>query len=365
MKTLADAVGSWAGARLEAGTSTLRTYGTSAALDLTIVSAVASPMLGDERDLRPQFTGDLQRWTSRATEAVLAYSELEPVRALPDVELVTRSEWTAGMAADMGTLMDSVLGASAPSARRTGGPLTPISALGAATARAGARAALSAQVGAMMGVLAPRIQGQYDDRLFAPGQPRLLLLPANMLAAARTLQVDAESFSAWVLTHELTHAVQFNAAPWLTDHLRSKLMQALGTAAPSSERDRAAGAGLLRLSGIAMREQLADIQAVMSLVEGHAEHVMDAAGARIIDGVDDLREAMDARRRSASPLQRLLTALLGMQAKARQYQQGKVFCDTVVAQAGVRSLNVAFSGPDTLPRPGEIEMPSRWMSRCL
>ncbi|EUA24242.1 hydrolase family protein [Mycobacterium xenopi 3993] len=103
-----------------------------------------------------------------------------------------------------------------------------------------------------------------------------------------------------------------------------------------------------------------------TLLEGHADHVMDAVGPRVVPSVDTIRRRFDERRhRKQPPLQRLLRALLGIDTKLKQYTRGKAFVDQVVSRVGMQQFNTIWSGPETLPLPAEIENPQRWIDRVL
>ena len=114
------------------------------------------------------------------------------------------------------------------------------------------------------------------------------------------------------------------------------------------------------------RKALIDrLQATMALIEGHAEHVMDAAGAPVLPNVAKLREAMDHRRKHRPPLFKLLERLLGLDMKMRQYEHGKRFCDAVVARGGDRCAQprVVRARPAAdargARRPGGVDPPDR------
>jgi coenzyme F420 biosynthesis associated uncharacterized protein len=111
------------------------------------------------------------------------------------------------------------------------------------------------------------------------------------------------------------------------------------------------------------RATLDRMQATMAVIEGHAEHVMDAVGAPLLPSLPKLRAALDARRRSQSAPARLLQRLLGLELKMRQYEMGKRFCDTVVREGGVAALNRVWHSPETLPTLSEIDDPSSWLRR--
>jgi coenzyme F420 biosynthesis associated uncharacterized protein len=262
---------------------------------------------------------------------------------------------------------------------------------------------LGAQVGALTGMLSQRVLGQYDVALLDPSvTPRLLLLAPNLAQAAAGLGVDREELVLWVTIHEITHAVQFAGAPWLRGHVGSMLSELIeglqvtlmgGDAAPHAD----AGAGnagkgsrspggrfgklpdpaelrtmigrarsgqLLRLTLGEDRWRLVErMQAVMSLIEGHAEHTMDAVGAEVLPSLPRLRAAMNRRRSQKGLPWRVLERLLGLELKLRQYEQGRRFCDTVVDEGGQVALAAAWSGPEALPTMSEIEQPRLWIAR--
>ena len=117
------------------------------------------------------------------------------------------------------------------------------------------------------------------------------------------------------------------------------------------------------LTNSAERETLDRVQAVMAVVEGHAEHVMDVVAPDLLPSLPKLRRALDERRRSQSGLSRVLARLLGMEMKLRQYERGKIFCDAIVEAAGPRALHHVFSAPEALPTFAEIEDPAAWLRR--
>jgi putative hydrolase len=129
-------------------------------------------------------------------------------------------------------------------------------------------------------------------------------------------------------------------------------------------------AGALRhgdLIGVVMNESeratVDRVQAVMAVIEGHAEHVMDAVAPDLLPSLPRLRRALNARRRTQSRLSRLVGRLLGLDLKLRQYERGKQFCDAIVRQAGPGVLRHLFSAPEALPSLGELEDPSGWLHR--
>jgi coenzyme F420 biosynthesis associated uncharacterized protein len=234
-----------------------------------------------------------------------------------------------------------------------------------------------AEAGGLLAMLSGKVLGQYD---IAPGaEPRLLLVAPNLVAAERELGVDPEDFRLWVCLHEETHRVQFTAVPWLREFV---LEQAQGLATDLLPDAQSLGRRLeelaravpevLRGEGGSLtdvlatpeqRERLARLTAVMSLLEGHADVVMDEVGPQVVPSVELIRERFQARRAGRGGVDRLLRRLLGLEAKMRQYRDGARFVRAVVEQAGMSGFNQVWTSPQTLPTPAEIEDPKAWLAR--
>ncbi|HEY7960480.1 MAG TPA: zinc-dependent metalloprotease [Solirubrobacteraceae bacterium] len=310
---------------------------------------------------------------------VSAYSSLQPIGELPPLEMVDRPTWIAANLKTMRPLMESMaarLEEGSKTKRRPGWTLGLPAAMQATTGLL-----LGAQVGALTGVLSQRVLGQYDLALLDPTvTPRLLLLAPNLEQAAATLRVDRQELLVWVAIHEITHAVQFTGAPWLRGHLAGlleELMEGLQAKASLTTLlrlpDLADGRRLVErlrrgeLLRFALGEQRWDlverIQATMSLIEGHAEHVMDAVGADVLPSLPRLRAAMTHRREHRGLPWRVLERLLGLELKMRQYEVGRRFCDAVVAAEGPNALARAWQAPEMLPSTAELEQPARWLAR--
>jgi coenzyme F420 biosynthesis associated uncharacterized protein len=225
------------------------------------------------------------------------------------------------------------------------------------------------------------VLGQYELALLDPTQgARLLLVTPNLHEAARGMEVELDELLPWVVFHEVTHAVQFNGVPWLREHLAGMLRELLESVQvkvdasallklPSADDLRALwdqireGGFVTAVAGPERKALIDRLQATMALIEGHAEHVMDAAGAPVLPNVAKLRAAMDRRRKDRPPLFKLLERLLGLDMKMRQYEHGKRFCDAVVARGGIEALNRAWSAPDKLPTLAELDDPAGWIRR--
>ncbi len=340
-------------------------------------------MLAGDPDHGGVQAASVQPLASDFARRVSAYTGLAGPAELPALETVDRPSWIAANLSTMRPLMERMAArlddgsASKASAKRRQGW-----ALGAPEAvRAASGLLLGAQVGALTGALSQRVLGQYDLALLDPTvAPRLLLVAPNLAQASRSLQVDEQELVSWVAIHEVTHAVQFSGAPWLREHLagllgelieglqtKVSLGQLLKLPGPGDARDlveRLRHGELLRLTVGEERWQLVErMQATMSLIEGHAEHVMDEVGAELLPSLPRLRAAMTRRRGSRGLPWRVLERLLGLELKMRQYENGRRFCDAVVAAGGPEALAKAWRGPEALPTTAELDAPELWLAR--
>jgi coenzyme F420 biosynthesis associated uncharacterized protein len=232
------------------------------------------------------------------------------------------------------------------------------------------------------------ILGQYDP--FATNGGELLLVYPNVIAVERQLRVSPADFRLWVCLHEVTHRVQFKANPWLAEHMARSLAVLTdetdqdvsqvvgrlgefvrvrrngnenGSAEPNSE----GVLGLLRaIQSEPQRKALDQLLVLGTLLEGHADHVMDAVGPAVVPSVATIRRRFNERRqRRQPPLQRVIRALLGFDAKLSQYTRGKAFVDHVVSEVGMNRFNTVWTGPETIPLPTEVDEPQRWIDRVL
>ncbi|MGW5245293.1 zinc-dependent metalloprotease [Streptomyces sp. NPDC004129] len=249
------------------------------------------------------------------------------------------------------------------------------------------------ELGMLLSFLSSRVLGQYET--FAPatrelpagenGGGRLLLVAPNIVHVERELDVQPHDFRMWVCLHEETHRTQFTAVPWLRDHLEGEIQSFLGETDVDPmtvlERIREAvqslaggrtegeegddGHSLVELVQTpAQREILGRLTAVMSLLEGHADFVMDGVGPDVVPSVAEIREKFQQRRaRGASRLDLALRKLLGLDAKLRQYRDGERFVRAVVEQVGIDGFNRVWTSPNTLPTKAEIGKPADWVAR--
>lgn len=234
-----------------------------------------------------------------------------------------------------------------------------------------------AESGALMAFMASKVLGQYD--LAPQGTPRLLLVAPNLVAVQRELDVDPDDFRAWVCMHEETHRIQFTAVPWLREHMIERATTLAGELTPTPqelgqrmqemvkrlpEALGSGGGGLADLFATPeQRAKIAEVTAIMSLLEGHADVVMDDVGHKVIPTVADIRAKFTERRKGAGAADRMLRRLLGLEAKMAQYQDGAGFVRGAMDKVGVDGFNAVWTSPETLPLPAEIHDPQAWVRR--
>ncbi|HEU4361076.1 MAG TPA: zinc-dependent metalloprotease [Mycobacterium sp.] len=336
----------------------------------TVGGRLARPAPPTTDYTRRQAIDDLLGSARKAEPLVREVTGLGTTTAVPDALVVDRPQWISAAAESMRVM--------------TGGTDRPS---GFITGRV-----TGAQTGALLAFVASGILGQYDPFSAAgtdgpDDQGCLLLVYPNVIAVERQLAVPPADFRLWVCLHEVTHRVQFTVNPWLSGYMSQALAELITESSDDVLRvvgrladyvrsrwagtPRAGGpSGILGLLRAAQsepqRNALDRLLALGTLLEGHADHVMDAVGPMAVPSVVTIRRRFDERRqRSQPPLQRLLRALLGIDAKLSQYTRGKTFVDYLVERVGMDRFNAVWSSPQTLPLPAEIEEPQRWIDRVL
>jgi coenzyme F420 biosynthesis associated uncharacterized protein len=316
----------------------------------------------------------LRHSAAAAVEPVLSTTRLDAAGGGATL-VVDRARWARSNAVSFGALLDPVL-ENSPATRK----ITPrVAAVG--------RSVAAAETGAVLAFVSTKVLGQYD--LLNPDGSRLLLVAPNIARVERELGVEPPDFRLWVCLHEETHRVQFAATPWLaewfTGSVRGLVGEVVSDPASAADRlsellselpdliravlagpdDRHATAGLLDLLQTPeQRARIDDLTAVMSLLEGHADVVMDEVGPSVVPTVAEIRRRFSRRRRTgAGPVDRAVRRALGLEAKAAQYRTGASFVRTVVAEVGMSGFNAVWTSPDTLPTPAEIADPAAWVRR--
>lgn len=237
------------------------------------------------------------------------------------------------------------------------------------------------QMGAIMGWLSGKVLGQYEALVPQGKQPRLMLVAPNIVSTASQLDVPDKDFELWVCLHEETHRVQFTAVPWLSGYFANQAgalvgaldvpprellrhSRALGTAIVSVLRGQEGAHALL--TAVLSPEQRAvydRISALMTLLEGHADVVMDEVGPEVVPTVTQIRRRFDERRTQPGTFDSLARRVIGVDAKMRQYSEGAGFVRAVVNEIGMTNFNAIWQSPENLPTLTEISEPRLWIRR--
>jgi coenzyme F420 biosynthesis associated uncharacterized protein len=314
-----------------------------------------------------EVVADLRQLTDEAAGHVLDYTQMRPVGPDPGVRVVDRRDWAA-------TNIDGLRQVVTPLAERLtdGRPPSPIAAA------IGGRVT-GVQAGTVLAYLSGRVLGQYEVFSADPGQ--LLLVAPNIVDVERKLGADPRDFRLWVCLHEVTHRTQFTAVPWLRGHflgevqafvdaaqidreqLLERLRNAVGALSESVRNPDSRASVLDLVQTPAQRRILDRLTALMTLLEGHAEFVMDGVGPQVVPTVDAIRGKFNQRREAANPLERVVRRLLGIEVKLRQYAEGRKFVHTVVERVGMAEFNRVWQSPLTLPRLSELSDPDAWIAR--
>ncbi len=313
---------------------------------------------------------DLREFSAQAELAVRETTHLGAGLPVEDAEVVDRPGWVTATAQGMELLAAPLVAKLASGTGHQPGAF--------------AQAAAGSQIGAVLGFLSGRVLGQYDPVGGDPASPgRLLLVAPNIVKVEREIKADPTDFRLWVCLHESTHRLQFTAVPWLRDYFRDLVAQFADKAdndpaellrrAVDAIRGRGGSGGrddqrsASWIEGIQSPEQLAvfdKLMALMTLLEGHADHVMDAVGPAVVPSVASIRRSFTERRtRTRGPIDRLLRALLGMDMKLAQYVKGGAFVGAVVDRVGMDSFNAIWTSPETLPTRAEIMDADGWIRR--
>ncbi|WP_331453058.1 zinc-dependent metalloprotease [Streptomyces sp. SS162] len=357
--------------------------------NLAVATAIRFVRPGPEvsRDEAREVVAELRRHAKASEEHVRSFTRMVPERHEPEdtpVLVVDRAGWVRANVAGFRELLKPLL--EKMSERRSASP-------GGAVLGAVGGKVTGVELGMLLSFLASRVLGQYET--FAPatrelpagenGGGRLLLVAPNIVHVERELAVDPHDFRLWVSLHEETHRTQFTAVPWLRDHLRSEIqaflaatdmdpmtvlerlrdaVQSFTGARPEAEEDEPGRSLVELVQTPEQREILGRLTAVMSLLEGHADFVMDGVGPQVVPSVAEIREKFQQRRaRGASRLDMALRKLLGLDAKLRQYRDGERFVSAVVEQVGMDGFNRVWTSPNTLPTKAEIAKPADWVAR--
>jgi len=340
--------------------------GPSALVDWEYAVRIGTKFAGEgpqvSREEATEAVAELREGAARSTPLVREFTGLAADQHTAPVLVVDRPGWVQANADGFAQLLTPIIekvsskkGAPGPLAGAIGSRITGM------------------EVGLLLGFMGSKVLGQFDP-FFEP-HGRLLLVAPNVVHVEREIEADPSDFRLWVCLHEETHRVQFTAVPWMRDHLRSQMDALTSSLEPQriledglkkvSEvlRNRSGGSLIDLLSTPEQREVIDRVTGVMSLLEGHADVVMDGVGPEVIPSVAEIRAAFTRRRQGVGTLDRILRRLLGLDAKMAQYRDGAVFVRAAVDAVGMEGFNAVWAGPENLPSTAEIHAPAVWVKR--
>jgi coenzyme F420 biosynthesis associated uncharacterized protein len=345
-------------------------------LAVSTAKRLMRPSPAVSRDQARRAVQELRVCASAAEGHVRAYTQLHAESATAPVLVVDRVGWVQANADGFREVLRPLI---AKLRTRRGDPGPMSLAIGSRVT--------GVEAGALLAYLSNKVLGQFDPFFSGnagPGEAsyggRLLLVAPNIVHVERELEVDPHDFRLWVCLHEETHRVQFTAVPWLRQHLLGEMTHLIENTELDPQklarmmRDGAERASrLLRgepdvslLDILQTPEQRAAVErltAVMSLLEGHADVVMDGVGPDVVPSVESIRKKFTKRRAGAGPVDQLVRRLLGFDAKLRQYRDGAVFVRGVTAKVGIEGFNAVWASPENLPAKDEIADPGAWVAR--
>jgi coenzyme F420 biosynthesis associated uncharacterized protein len=354
----------------------------------SVARRVAGEDLMKDSELFDNLQRDLDAAVSRS-ESLVGQASGIPAPSPVRWGIISRSEWADANISGM-------IGLMAPLADKIGARLDQASL----PVRTVQRGIVSVEVGVLLGYISRRVLGQYD--LLVPGTSgvrarafsrragsapaaadsdgALYFVGPNMIEMERKFAFVPEEFALWVALHEVTHRFQFAGVPWLKERFLSLVHTYLGSiemnAKGLAERLATAGTRLISRS-VAPEERnpmylLADdeqrtilnqMQALMAVVEGHGNFVMDSVGAEVIPSFERMRRLFEGRRSQTTAIQRAINHVIGLEMKLRQYELGQSFCNEVVERAGITALSHLWEEPDNLPTLQELRAPGSWLKR--
>jgi coenzyme F420 biosynthesis associated uncharacterized protein len=336
---------------------------------------VASQVARRDSRLDPSARRELERdfaeFTAEAEELVAAATGLRPPTS-GRARVTDREGWVAANISSFRRLMAPLTTRLAE--RGMPGPIAPVTSV-----------LTGAQLGLVLGWMSGRVLGQYDV-LITEGendedQDLVYYVGPNVLQLERRHRFPPREFRLWIALHEVTHRAQFTGVPWLRAHFLSLVERGLDLATPDPSQvleaikraaaDVRAGHNPLAEAGIvgmiANKEQLAtlhEVQAFMSLLEGHGDVTMDRAGEGLVPGASRFARVLRERRAETRGLAKLLQQLIGLEAKMRQYAEGERFVEQVEKAGGPSLLSRVWEDATMLPTLEEIRAPERWVARA-
>ncbi len=316
---------------------------------------------------------DYRPVVAEAQQAVGVYTESALPRDLDNIFVYDRVEWLDANLSNFRWMLEPL--------ERLNQQSIQDGAMAARMVAGASQLVLTNEIGLLLGYLAQRVLGQYDLSLLGKGPVspgKLYFVEPNIVVTQQRLGVDGYQFRRWIALHETTHAFEFEAHPWLREYLNSMLSRYLESLSSYLTGRAYEGGNLLSRFVAAVsssqhliewvmtpeqRQLFRQLQALMCLLEGYSNHVMNEVGESLLPDYQRIKQRFDQRSRQRGIVEQLFSRLIGLEIKRQQYLLGEKFVREVVKERGIRFMNRVWEGPETLPTLDEINRPSVWIRR--
>lgn len=345
------------------------------AVNWDLAARVATRVSGSEPLARSyhyaRLQADFDAATARAEELVAAATGLRSLAGPARARVTDRPGWVRANVASFQRLVSPLTTRIAERAM-------------AAPVAAASRQLAGVQVGTLLGWMSTRVLGQYDLLLVEDDRPEdqdvVYYVGPNVIALEKRFGFPPDQFRLWLALHEVTHRAQFTGIPWMRDYFVGLVNSAMSGLDPDPRRlleglrrtleevraghNPVADGGIIALlAGDEQAAVLRRVQALMSLLEGHGDVTMDRAAVDAVPEAGRFARALRQRRQEGNPVTKVVQQVLGIEAKLRQYELGERFIEAAERAGGPDVLDLAWSGPESLPTWDEIRAPERWLAR--
>lgn len=317
---------------------------------------------------------EFEAYIREAIPVVAEYTGLTAASALEAPVVFSREEWIAISAENMKPLLELLIVGFSKSVSSGQEVQLPNRFV---------RAALSGELGLVLGYLGRRVLGQYDPGLLQPsGQDgRVYFIYPNIVEAEARLGIEPRSFRLWLALHEVTHGFEFEANPWIKKYIEDLIAEQnhyletrMARQAPQPKEDDMDFDQLIKtFTGGVYRQMmspdenpvLAKIQSLMSVLEGYSEHVMEVTGSMLIEEAGAIGELIDHARKNRHWIHRIVEKAIRLEVKMEQYKLGNIFIKNAVDAGGMELANKVWEGPTNMPTLTELRQPELWVTRML
>jgi len=336
-----------------------------------------NPEPGATAEWRAKWNEYYSNLAMRVVPIIEEYANTKLPRDLTTVQAVSRNEWVEANISSFKQLFEPIERLNRDAIRNS-------SPVGQAVVGGFNQLILSAEMGLLLGYLARRVLGQYDLSLLGKervSDGRVYFVEPNIAGVVNNLGISGDDFRLWIALHESTHAFEFESHPWVRQHFNSILEKYFSFISHDIENLRVSqqglsgfvkrvrengpqgGAWLERIMTPEQRQLFQELQALMSIVEGYSNHVMNAVGVKLMPGYETIKNRMESRQKNRSIIDRLFVKITGLDLKLEQYRLGEIFVDSVVEKKGIDFANLMWDRAEYIPTLEEVKKPDLWISR--